>query len=219
MDPARHALFGCLVALLILGSAAAAHADAGGQKGTVKTSSKVGIPYLSDDQVGPAELVQAIRSRRTGGKLLNLDRMLLHSPEFARGWNAMFGAIRNKLSLDGKLRETAIVAVGVLNDAEYERVHHEPEYLKAGGTKEQLEALKTDLAGAEKNTRLFNPSERATIALTREMTRNIKVSDATLKQLRSLFDDKQVVELVGTIAGYNLASRFLIATGVELEAP
>jgi hypothetical protein len=30
--------------------------------------------------------------------------------------------------------------------------------------------------------------------------------------------DQQVVELIGTIAGYNRVSRFLLATGVDLEA-
>jgi alkylhydroperoxidase family enzyme len=60
-------------------------------------------------------------------------------------------------------------------------------------------------------------SERATLALTLEMTRSIKVSDATLKRVRGLLPLDQVVELIGTIAGYNMASRFLVATGVELE--
>src|SRR5215470_2707748 len=60
-----------------------------------KTVSKSGIPYVADnDQTGPAEVVSAIRARRTGGKLLNLDRMLLHSPNYAKGWNGLLGAIR-----------------------------------------------------------------------------------------------------------------------------
>ncbi|MEN9330896.1 MAG: hypothetical protein RLZZ484_2084, partial [Pseudomonadota bacterium] len=34
----------------------------------------------------PADLVEAIRARR-GGKLLNLDHVLLWSEPIARGWN------------------------------------------------------------------------------------------------------------------------------------
>ena len=83
--------------------------------------SKSGIPYRPDNaQAGPEDLVNAIRSRRPGGKLLNLDRMLLHSPAFARGWNTMFAAIRGQLALSLKLRELAIMAVGVINKADYE---------------------------------------------------------------------------------------------------
>ena len=182
-----------------------------------KTMSRAGIPYkLDDDQAGPKEIVDAIRARRPGGKLLNLDRILLHSPNFARGWNGLFGAIRGQLAVPAKLRETAIMAVGALNQAEYEWVQHEKEYLGAGGTQAQLAALK-NVPAALKNEKLFDEAERATLALTLEMTRSIKVSEATLKRVRGVLPLDQVVELIGTIAGYNMASRFLVATGVELE--
>ena len=51
------------------------------------------LPYLDDDQVGPADLVAAVRKRR-GGELLALDRMLLYSPPLAEGWNEMLGRVR-----------------------------------------------------------------------------------------------------------------------------
>lgn len=182
-----------------------------------KTVSRSGIPYKPDsDQAGPKEVVDAIRARRAGGKLLNLDRMLLHSPSFAKGWNGMFGAIRSQLTLPGKLREIAIMEIGSLNQADYEWAQHEKEFYAAGGTKEQLAALK-NVPAALKNDKLFSEAERATIALTDEMTRTIKVSDATMKRIRKALPDDQVVELVGTIAGYNMVSRFVVATGVELE--
>lgn len=182
-----------------------------------RTMSRAGIPYKpDDDQIGPKDLVDAIRSRRTGGKLLNLDRMLLHSPAFAKGWNGMFGAIRGQLAVPPKLRELAIMAVGALNQADYEWAQHEKEYLKAGGSAAQLAALK-NVAAAVKNDKLFDEAERATLALTDEMTRSIKVSDATMKRIRKQLPLDQVIELIGTIAGYNMASRFLVATGVELE--
>lgn len=185
--------------------------------GSPKTMSRSGIPYKpDDDQAGPKEVVDAIRARRAGGKLLNLDRILLHSPAFAKGWNGLFGAIRGQLAIPPKLRELAIMAVGALNQADYEWVQHEPEFLKAGGTQAQLAALK-NVPSALKNDKLFDEPERATLALTIEMTRSIKVSDATLKRVRGLLPLDQVVELIGTIAGYNMASRFLVATGVELE--
>ena len=38
-----------------------------------------------------------------------------------------------------------------------------------------------------------------------------------MNRVRSLLNDQQVVELVCTIAGYNMVSRFLLATGVDLE--
>lgn len=180
-----------------------------------KGTSKSGVPYVSDDKAGPPDVVDAIRARR-GGKLLNLDRMLLHSPNFAKGWNGMFAAIRNQLSLSPKLRETAIMAIGVLNRAEYEWVQHEKEYLAAGGTQAQMKALR-NVDAALRDTKLFDESERATLALTIEMTRKVEVSAKTMKRIRAVLPDQQLIELIGTIAGYNMVSRFLVATGVHVE--
>src|SRR5256885_2355776 len=218
MIPARTTVRVAIVVVLASALAAEAQSPAAQPKSAAKTVSTTGIPYLPDnDQAGPPELLQAIRARRPNGKLLNLDRMLLHSPEYATAWNTMFGTIRNKLSLDGRLRETAIMAIGVLNKADYEWIQHEPEYVKTGGSKEQLAALKRDIAGAENDAKLFTEPERAVLALTREMTRNIEVSPATLKRVRTVLDDKQLIELIGTISGYNMVSRFAVATGLEVE--
>jgi len=182
-----------------------------------RTVSRAGIPYKpDDDQLGPKEVVDAIRARRAGGKLLNLDRMLLHSPAFARGWNGLFGAVRGQLAVPARLRELVIMAIGSLNRAEYEWAQHEGEFLKAGGTHAQLAALR-DVPVAVTNDKLFDEAERATLALTLEMTRAIQVSETTMKRIRAKLPVDQVVELIGTIASYNMVSRFVVATGVELE--
>jgi alkylhydroperoxidase family enzyme len=207
-------LAAAVAASALLALPALAGDTAGAPPGTV---SKSGIPYRPDsDEAGPPELVKAIRARRAGGKLLNLDRMLLHSPPFAEGWNGMFAAIRGKLSLSPKLRELAIMSIGVLNKADYEWAQHEKDFLAAGGTKEQMDSLKNP-SSALTDAKRFNEAERATLALTYEMTRDIAVSDATMKRVRAILPDQHVVELVGTIAGYNMVSRFLVATGIELE--
>ncbi len=82
-----------VAALLIPMFFANANAEQQGS-GAAKTVSKSGIPYRPDsDDAGPPDLVKAIRARRKG-KLLNLDRMLLHSPNFAKGWNSMLREAR-----------------------------------------------------------------------------------------------------------------------------
>lgn len=203
-----------VVAVLLAGSSPLASASAA----EPPSVSKTGIPYRPDsDAAGPADVVAPIRARRPGGKLLNLDRMLLNSPAFAQAWNTMFGTIRQKLAVPAKLRETAIMSIGVLNKAGYEWFQHEGEYLKAGGTKEQLAAMKNATA-ALKDSKHFDEAELATLALTYEMTRNIEVKPATMKRIRAVLPDDQVVELIGTIAGYNMVSRFAVATGLENEA-
>lgn len=174
------------------------------------------IPQVPDAQLGPVEVVEAIRKRR-GGSLLNLDRMLLNSPAFAVGWNGFLGAVRNALSLDAKLRELAICAVAVLNRAEYELLQHAPEWLAAGGTQAQLERLQ-DYDAALQDAALFDEAERAVLQLTLEMTCNIQVSNACFgRAQQALASTQSLVELVGVIAAYNMVSRFLEALQVSPE--
>jgi AhpD family alkylhydroperoxidase len=175
------------------------------------------VPYVADRPGrNEPELVARIRARR-GGKLLNLDRMLLNSLPFASGWNTHLGAVRGELTVSLRLRELAICAVAVLNGADYELEHHAPELLRAGGTARQLEALKALKFGPEAGD-VFDPTELAVLRLTTEMTRAVKVSDATFAAVQSqLSDVRQVVEIVGVISTYNMVSRFLVALEVDPE--
>jgi alkylhydroperoxidase family enzyme len=174
------------------------------------------IPYQPPDLAEPQAIVEAIRKRR-GGKLLNLDRMLLYSPPYAMGWNSFLGAVRGELSLAPRLRELAICGVAVLNQAEYEFQQHAPLFLQAGGSQAQLDAL-SNLELAAQNQALFDSQERAALRLVLEMTRDVQVSDETFALVQAaLPDHRQLVELVGVIAAYNMVSRFLVALGVGLE--
>jgi AhpD family alkylhydroperoxidase len=197
-------------ALLILPTAPRA------QDAATPAHTSTGLPYLTDGQLKPPDLVDAIRSRRKDGKLLNLDRILLQSPNFARGWNTMFGTIRGQLSLDPKLRELVTMAIAVLNASDYQWAAHEGEFLAAGGTKDQLAALR-GIASPGFDQTAFDEAERATLALTVEMTKNVTVQPGTMKRIESLLSDQHVVELIGVIAGYNMVSRFFVATGVDPE--
>jgi len=173
------------------------------------------IPYQPMDLAEPADLVAAIRQRR-GGQFINLDRMLLHSVPIAEGWNHFIGGIRNDLSLSPKLRELAMCGVAVLNCAEYEFIHHAPPFIEAGGTKEQVAALRL-LGEPNFPIELFSPLEQDAAALTLQMTHFIKVDADLMKRLQEALGNTGTVELVSVIAAYNMVSRFLIALDVTPE--
>ncbi len=174
------------------------------------------LPLLTDDQVGPPDLVAAIRQRR-GGDLLDLDRLLLHSPVFATGWGEFMGRVRTGLALPPLLRELAMCGVAALNGADFEMHHHAPLYRAAGATEAQLAALRR--LGEEPglaNDPVFDATQQAVLALVVEMTRRVQVQDATFARARdALGGDSQMFELVGVIAAYNMVSRILVA--LELE--
>ncbi|MCP5267063.1 MAG: carboxymuconolactone decarboxylase family protein [Burkholderiaceae bacterium] len=170
------------------------------------------IPYVPEDLAEPADVVAAVRARRGGG-LIELDRMLLHSPPLAEGWNHFLNNVRTRLIVPARLRELAMCVVAVLNRAEYEFVQHAPLLIETGATQAQVDALADPAAAAA--AALFTPVEQAVIRLTIEMTRDIDVQDTTFAALREHLDEQQSVEIVGTIAAYNMVSRFLVALGVH----
>jgi 4-carboxymuconolactone decarboxylase len=58
---------------------------------------------------------------------------------------------------------------------------------------------------------MFSALERHVIALTDAMTRDIEVPDSVFDPLKPFFTEQQRVDLVATVASYNMVSRFLVA--------
>lgn len=172
------------------------------------------LPGADDD--GPtAELIRA----RRGGELSGLDRLLLHSPPVAEGWNALLGALRSGTTLAADLRELVVLRVAVLNDAAFEWAAHEPIGRRAGLTDLHLRVLRRPDAGEQG---VWTPAQAAVLAFTDAATRDVAVPDAVFAAVRAQLDDRQVVELTALVAGYAMVSRFLVALQVpppEGEVP
>lgn len=166
------------------------------------------IPYadLSDPAVRP--LADRITAER--GNVLHLYQMLLHAPPVAEGWLTYLTAIRQKSTLPGALRELVIMRVAILNGAPYEADQHAPIALKEGMTQAQLDALP-----AWQDSALFDDTERAVLAYTDAMTRNIQVDAPVFEAIREHFSHRHIIELTATVAAYNMVSRFLEALQVH----
>ena len=167
----------------------------------------------------PQDLVDAILKRR-GGALINLDKALLWSEPLARGWNVYLKAVRTDLPTSPKLRELGICTVALLTGAAYEYKHHAPDFLTAGGTQAELDALNA-VVKADARQSAANPAlgeiEQLVIRYAAQMTLDVKVTDDVFEALRRHFDTTQLVELTSAIATYNMVARFLVALGVSAE--
>ncbi len=161
-----------------------------------------------------AQLIHQLRGGR-GGRLLSLYKLLLHSPALTATWYEHIGAVRWKTALDGALREIVIIRIGLLNEVEYVVKAHVPGYaLQEGLTLEQCDALSSWQAST-----LFGARQRAALAYTDAMTRDIRVPDAVFEELRRHFDEQQIVELTVLIGTYNMHTRVLQALEVDPEPP
>jgi AhpD family alkylhydroperoxidase len=166
------------------------------------------------DVAGSAEFVEKVRSGRRGN-LLNIYKLLLHSPPLASAWFDLLNAVRWKTTLDGRLREIVIIRIAYVNDAQYCLLQHIPALALADGmTPAECDAL-ADWRAAS----LFSESERAALAFADAMTRDIRVPDDVFADVRRHFDERQVVELSVLIGAYNMHTRVQEALELDREKP
>lgn len=171
-----------------------------------RTSPRV-APVAPGTRPELAELEARIRGAR--GRLSPLYQVLLNSPQLAAGWEHLFTVIRQQTSVPPALRELVILRVAVLNGAGYEFDAHVPHALQAGMTQQAIDEIRK---GRAEN---LPPAETLVLQYTDAMTRELRVADELFDQLKKHFDDKALVELTATIAGYNMVSRFLIAMRIH----
>lgn len=143
------------------------------------------------------------------GEILLLYRILLNSAPLASGWEQLLTAVRNRSSLPAQLRELIILRVAVLNRAPFEFDAHLPVASKSGVSEAKIAAVRAEEIGDA-----FTPLERAVLTLTDTMTRDVQVPEAQFEPLRAHFDARGLVELVATVAAYNMVSRFLEALNI-----
>jgi AhpD family alkylhydroperoxidase len=158
-----------------------------------------------------AELVARLRGGRRG-RLINIYRLLLNSPAIAESWFELVGAVRWQTELDGGLREIIIIRVALLNQVEYVLRAHEPYALEEGLTQAQHDAI-----GAWEQSTLFSGPQRAALAYTDAMTRDVRVPQPVFDELRRHFSDRQIVELTVLIGVYNMHTRVLQALEIDPE--
>jgi 4-carboxymuconolactone decarboxylase len=158
------------------------------------------------------DFVARIQAARRG-RLINVYRLLLNSPALAETWFAHNNAVRWSTALDGRLREMVIVRIGYLSQVPYVVNQHVPKLALAEGLSlGECEALKN-----WRGTALFDVRERAVLAYTDAMTREITVPDPVFEPLRRYFNTRQIVELTVLIGTYAMHTRVMQALEIDLE--
>lgn len=145
------------------------------------------------------------------GRISPLYQALLNSAPIASGWEKLLTAVRHRTSIPGNLRELVILRIAILNRAEFEFAAHVQPALKAGVPHAKIDAVRAWRAGA---VAPFDADETMVLELADAMTRDVEVPDALMQRVQARFDSRGVVELVTTVAAYNMVSRFLVALGI-----
>jgi 4-carboxymuconolactone decarboxylase len=157
-----------------------------------------------------APIIEKIRSGRRG-TVINVYKLLLHTPAIAEVWLDLINAARWKVDLDDRLREIVIVRVGYLNRCSYVVKQHVPVHTEPVGlTQAQCDALADWHASL-----FFDARERAVLAFTDASTRDVEVPDAVFEALRSHFNERQIVELTVLVGTYNMHTRMCQALKID----
>ncbi|WP_304306783.1 carboxymuconolactone decarboxylase family protein [Pseudacidovorax intermedius] len=174
----------------------------------MNSSSHIRVPLVQPGTRPELGEVEA-RIMAERGRISLLYQVLLNSPAIAAGWEAMLTAVRNRTGIAADLRELVILRVAVLNGAAFEFDAHIPHAQKAGVSDAKIAAVReSELAEA------FSPLERLVLELTDCMTRDVQVPEALMTRIGEHFDAQGTVELVATVAAYNMVSRLLVALNV-----
>ncbi|KAJ3489127.1 hypothetical protein NLI96_g2354 [Meripilus lineatus] len=148
----------------------------------------------------------------------------LNAEAVASGWNSLFSVIRDNNSIPADLRELLILRSAVLNGAAYQWIQHEPEGRAAGLTTAQLSEIRNlpPLTGSSPSSTTpigtnsnLTPSQAAALVFADFVTKEVKVPTSVFDSLKSFLSDRQMVEAVATVGGYNFVSRFVVALDVD----
>lgn len=155
-----------------------------------------------------AEIEGRILAER--GRVSLLYQVLLNSAPIASGWERLLTAVRNQTGVPADLRELMILRVAVLNRAAFEFDAHVPHAQRAGVSDEKIEAVRQPGIAV-----LYTDDERLVLELTDAMTRGVQVPASLMQRLQARYDARGLVEVVATVAAYNMVSRLLVALNVE----
>lgn len=170
------------------------------------------ISYI-EEKDHPELSAEIARIKGGRGTLLNIYKLLLHSPKVCMTWFDYIGAIRWGTSLTPRLRELVTVRIAQAANYAYALQQHVPTIAVADGVSlEECEALK-DWRGSK----FFSEAERAALAYVDAIRDGSGVPDDVFNAARKHYSEREVVELTVLTSVYIMHNRIFTALKVDLE--
>jgi 4-carboxymuconolactone decarboxylase len=166
----------------------------------------VRIPLPTDDELTPEhrEMLEKVPP-------LNVFRMVAGTRQGLRPF-LQLGAAALSSSMDARRREMAVLRVAHATNAGYERAQHERLARQAGVTEDEISAIAT-----EEPVTSLDEEANLICRVADEVSRNVRLSDEALAALIERYGPREASDVVLLVSFYNMVSRFLESTRVELE--
>ena len=164
------------------------------------------IPLPADDELTPEN-----RELLANLPPLNVFRMLAGAPKAVQPFMQLGGAVLST-ALDARRREMAVLRVAYATTAPYEWAQHEQLARNVGVTDAEIEAI-----GKEDPVTSLDEECNLICRVADEVSRDVRMSDEALEQIVERYGPREAAELVLLVCYYNMVSRFLESTRVEVE--
>jgi 4-carboxymuconolactone decarboxylase len=165
------------------------------------------------DVVDETNLTEAQRDMLGSRANLNIYRTLAHHVDLYNRWSPLGQVLLNGTSISPRHRELAMLRMGWLCQSPYEWSQHARIAKASAGVSEaEIRAIAEAPDGA-----LWSDIDRVVMRMADELRYDAMISDATWAELRKVYSDKQVMELLFTAAQYQLVSMALNTLGIQVE--
>jgi len=167
----------------------------------------VTIPLATD-----AELTPELRQVLDTLPALNIFRMLANAPANLKPFVDYGMSVLFATEFDARKREIAILRVAHVTRSQYEWAQHATLARRVGVTDKEIAAIAVDgpVLGLDEEGQLL-------CRVAEEISRHVKLSDEALQAILDRFGRRQAVELILCCSHFNMVSRILESTRVELE--
>jgi len=163
------------------------------------------IPLPADAELGP-EVREVLASLPP----LNIFRMLALAPANLKPFFDWGISLLFQTELDARLREIAILRVAHVTRSKYEWTQHATIARRVGVGEEEIAAAAGDVSRLDADGQLV-------CRVAEEISRDVRLSDDALRRILDRFGRRQAVELILNCSHFNMVSRILESTRVELE--
>jgi 4-carboxymuconolactone decarboxylase len=164
------------------------------------------IPLPTDDELEPGQ-----REILASLPPLNVFRMVAGARRAVRPFLGLGAAVLNG-ALDARRREIAVLRVAHATNAHYEWVQHEQLGRSVGVSDAEIEAIRT-----EEPVSSLDEEANLICRVADEVSRDVRLSDDALERIVDRYGPREASELILLVSYYNMVSRFLESTRVEVE--
>lgn len=170
------------------------------------------VQLIGKEQASPEAKEIFSKMEQNRAKIINLYRVLAHSPQPMLNFIRLGGSLVAKSELSPKLREMVILRIASVTGARYEWAQHYPIALEVGVSQKQTEVI-----SRWSDSKEFSAEERAVLLYTDEVMGNKGVKDDTFDALRKFLDERCIVELTLSIGYWEMVARVLVPLKVDID--